>query len=511
MLLHRFLFISWEMMRGSRFQSLLLTASAMACLLPCAHAGELKIKLPKRSNATPVQRLNREGVQQLKGHHLEKARQLFLKAYLLDPDDPFTLNNLGYISELEGDADRALRYYELSSKNNSQAVIDLASRPELKGRPVQEAFAALQVPELQSNKANVQAISLLEKGRIAEAEAVLKQALAGDPHNPFTLNNMGYVMEQEGDLQSALRYYSSAASLHSEDKILVAPNPKWRGKTISEVAGENARAVNQTIAKGEDLNAKVARLNLQGVAAINHNDPEGALKFFKQAYKLDPKNAFSINNMGYVRELEGDRETAESYYQEARSAADANQRVTYATRRGAEGLRMGEVAQDNQVEVDARMEAIQATRRRSGGPVPQLKRRDNTVVQEPEVRQAPPLQGVTPPALPAPELPNRTEQPPSEQQPAQQPGLSEPLPESQQPPAARTPQQPGEVILPLPESQQPPNAKSPSQSPAQQAPPPSQQTQPQSQPEVIPPLPESQQPPAARTPPQQPSPQPQYR
>jgi Flp pilus assembly protein TadD len=499
-------------MRGSRFQSVLLMASVMACLLPYAYAGDLKIKLPKRSQATPVQQLNREGVQQLKRHHPEKAKRLFLKAYLLDPDDPFTLNNLGYISELEGDADRALRYYELSSKNNSQAVIDLASRPELKGRPLQEAFASLQVPELQSNKANVQAISLLGQGRIAEAEAVLKQALAGDPHNPFTLNNMGYVMEQEGDLQSALRYYSSAASLHSGDTVLVAPNPKWRGRAISEVADDNARAVNKEIAKGEDLNAQVARLNLRGVAAINHNDPQAALQFFKQAYKLDPRNAFSINNMGYVTELEGDRETAESYYQEARSAADANQKVTYATRRNAEGLRMKDVAQDNQVDVDARMEAIQAVRQRGGAPMPQLKRRDNTPVVEPEVKPAPPLQNVTPPALPAPELPNRTEQPPAEQQaPSQQPGIIEPLPESQQPPAAKTPQQPGDAIPPLPESQQPPNATTPSQPPTQQPPPPSQQTQPQSQPEVIPPLPESQQPPAARTPSQQPPPQPQQR
>src|SRR5205807_2615850 len=130
------------------------------------------------------------------------------------------------------------------------------------------------------------AISLVGKFRIVEAEAVLVQALAGDPHNPFTLNNMGYVMEQEGDLQSALRYYSSAASLHSDGTILVAPNPKWRGRSISEVAEENARAVNKEIAQGEDLDAQVARLNLRGVAAINHNDPEAALKFFQEAYKL---------------------------------------------------------------------------------------------------------------------------------------------------------------------------------------------------------------------------------
>jgi hypothetical protein len=30
----------------------------------------------------------------------EKAEAIFYKAYLYDPTDPFTLNNLGYISEL---------------------------------------------------------------------------------------------------------------------------------------------------------------------------------------------------------------------------------------------------------------------------------------------------------------------------------------------------------------------------------------------------------------------------
>jgi Flp pilus assembly protein TadD len=442
-----------------------------------------------------VQQLNREGVKEIEKHNVGKAKKLFYKAYLLDPDDPFTLNNLGYISELEGDAERALRYYELSSKNTSQAVIDRASRPDLKGRPLQEAFASLQLPELRANKANVQAISLLNKGRVAEAEAALTRVLEQDPHNPFTLNNLGFVMESEGDLQSALKYYSSAASMHSDEKVLVAPNPQWRGKGISEVAEQNARAVNRALAKGEDLPAQVARLNLRGVAALNHNDPKAAQNLFEQAYKLDPRSAFSLNNMGYVAEMNGDRETAESYYQEARSAADASRPVTYASRREAEGRKMGAVAQDNQTDVDSLIETVRQQRQREGGPI-QLKRRDNTPVIEPE-RQEPPLQGVTPPALPAPQLPDRrgSQQPNSD-------GLLEPLPESQQPPALRNDQQPTAqppqaqpgLMEPLPESQQPPASRTPQSAPQGQ---PAPQRQ---QPQILEPLPESQQPPAARNP-----------
>jgi Flp pilus assembly protein TadD len=484
-----------ENMRRATCKLALLTALAVATLCTPGFTQSLKIPLPKRSKETPVQQLNREGVKQVQKHNIGKAKRLFYKAYLLDPDDPFTLNNLGYISELEGDAERALRYYELSSKNASQATIDRSSRPDLKGRPLQEAFASLQVPELKANKANVEAISLLNKGRVAEAESALKRALSEDPRNPFTLNNMGYVIESEGDLQSASKYYSSAASMHSDEKVLVAPNPQWRGKGISEIASQNARAVNKAIAKGEDLPAQVARLNLRGVAALNHNDPKGAREFFQQAYKLDPKNAFSLNNMGYAAEMEGDRETAESYYQEARSAADSNVPVTYASRRDVEGRKLGNVAQDNQTDVDSLIEAVRQQRQREGGPI-QLKHRDNTPVIEPE-KQEPPLQGVRSPALPAPQLPERHE---GQQGPG---GLLEPLPESQQPAAVQNPlppsgqpqSQPG-LMEPLPESQQPPAARAPQVQPGTQPP---AQT-PQQQPQLLEPLPESQQPPAARTP-----------
>ncbi len=512
------------------FRSLVLAVAAMTWLSVSLLAADLRITLPKRSKLTPVQELNREGVREVQKHHIDKAKRLFYKAYLLDPDDPFTLNNLGYISELEGDANRALKYYELSSKNNSQAKIDIASRPDLKGKPLQNAFALLQVPDLEANKANVQAISLVGQGRYAEAEGLLKKALGLSPRNPFTLNNMGYVMEAEGDLQSALRYYSSAATMHSDEKVLVAPNPKWRGKGISDIASQNARAVNQTISRSEDLNAQVARLNVRGVAALNHNDPKGAREFFQQAYKLDPNNAFSLNNMGYVTELEGDRESAATYYEDARKSADSNAKVTYATRREAEGQRIGEVGDQNQAEVNSVIETRRIERQKEGGPI-QLKRRDNSVVVEPDHPAAPLPEAAAPPSMPAPTMPNRTEQLPTGQEPG---GIMEPLPDSQQPPAVQNPQgqtsqpqqpstpQPqaapqdnnqgnGGLLMPLPDSQQPAavkNQQNQTSAPAQPQNNPPPQSQPQATPQdnnqgnggLLMPLPDSQQPAGAKSP-----------
>jgi len=92
-----------------------------------AFAGNLQIPIPERSISTPSQKLNREGVAELRHGHQEKAKRLFYRAYLLDPNDPFTLNNLGYVAELEGDADRALRYYALAARDHTAAIIDRSS------------------------------------------------------------------------------------------------------------------------------------------------------------------------------------------------------------------------------------------------------------------------------------------------------------------------------------------------------------------------------------------------
>src|SRR5215471_4014796 len=81
-----------------------------AIALPVA-AKDVRISLPKKSKPTPAQKLNQEGVKELEKHNYKQAKKLFYKAYLLDPDDPFTLNNLGYIAELDGQVDRAQRYY----------------------------------------------------------------------------------------------------------------------------------------------------------------------------------------------------------------------------------------------------------------------------------------------------------------------------------------------------------------------------------------------------------------
>jgi Flp pilus assembly protein TadD len=376
-----------NLLRPSHWQQLLLVA-VFGILAPTVHAGDLKITLPKRSKLTPVQRLNQEGVEAVSKHQYEKAGALFYKAYLYDPDDPFTLNNLAYMAELDGQVDRAQHLYELASQQMTDAVIARASTPKLQGEPFREALAGIHDQSMQVSRANVGAVHLLSQHRGSEAEAELQTMLAVDPRNPYTLNNLGVAKEAEGDLESALKYYTAAADTHSIQPVVVTFDRSWRGRPISEMAADSARRLRTRI-QTETVHERAAMLNLRGVAAINRNDWQDADRKFRDAYSLDPNNAFSMNNIGYLAEMNGDPETAQTFYEKARQAQAAGARVDLATRRSAEGMKLFEVSNDNDQKVGAKITEEAQARRREPGPI-ELKHRDNTPVIEPVQPTIPP-------------------------------------------------------------------------------------------------------------------------
>lgn len=452
----------------------------LAALAGSASAGDVRISIPKHTKPTPVQKLNQEGVKEVEKHHYKKAKSLFYKAYLIDPNDPFTLNNLGYIAELEGQADRAQRYYSLAQEQNSDAVVYKSTERAAVGQPVDKIAGNAADAKMQINRINVYAIGLLQKDKAPEADLALQKALKLDPNNPFTLNNLGYAREKEGELEDAYKFYVEAANQHSDTPIVVTMKQSWRGKGISEIAASNANKVRNLMNREQDTTAQVARLNTRGVNAINRNDYKLARQYFEKAYKLDPKNAFALNNMGYLAELDGDRETADFYYDKAREADQSSMKVAYATRKDVEGLKLSAVAGDSDDAVNKATEEAAELRRAQGGPVV-LRYRNDQPVMEPATPPQPP------PVTPTPSAPEPTGN-----------GLLQPLPDNAQPPAANQPSgnaapssgQPANtppvenngngLLMPLPDNQQPPATEQPNTKSQPNVPrPPDHQSQPQ--------------------------------
>ena len=372
-------------------RGLLITAFALGIAGPAAHAKDFRINIPRRSESTPVQRLNREGVEAARKHDYEKARGLFYRAYLLDPDDPFTLNNLGFMAEIDGQVDRAQRFYALAAENSTNAVVDRASSSLVEGVPFKTALGGMRNTALEVNRANFQAIQLLSDSRALEADTLLQHTLKIDPQNPFTLNNMGVAKESEGDFEGAQRYYHAAAASHSNEPVIVTLNGASRGKPVSEIAEANSQRLSQRLKSDDAFKIKVDRLNFRGVQAVNRNDWDEAGKDFLEAYKIDPQNAFVLNNLGYLAEMQGDEETAQLFYQRAQIASDASARIGLATRLSATGMKLVDVAQESVRDVQAGIEQQQQARRRRPGPIV-LRHRDNTPVIEPEQPPATPAQ-----------------------------------------------------------------------------------------------------------------------
>lgn len=374
---------------------LLLAAATVAT------AADLRIHIPKHTEATPVQKLNREGVKEIQKHRLDRAEKLFYRAYLIDPDDPFTLNNLGYISELQGKIERAERYYQLAAKeNNSETIIAESSSRKLEGRKLSEITSSYGRLDLQVNRGNVQAMVLLQQGRNQEAEDVLRDTLKLDPRNPFTLNNLGFAMEGQGNLESALQYYNQASMTHSSEPIVVALDPHWRGKPISEIAFNNEEAVRRRLQSEQSSQDRAARLNVQGVSALNHNQDDKAYNYFRQAYKLDPQNAFSLNNMGYLSEAFGDQETADEFYNAAQRGNQAGTPVSTASHHEMVGEAVTDVAGANAQGTEANLQAQAEARRRQHAPIV-LRHRDNSPITAPESEPLP----TAPPASQTPSYP----------------------------------------------------------------------------------------------------------
>jgi Flp pilus assembly protein TadD len=373
-------------------------------------AQDLRITIPGRSQLTPVQRLNRDGVDAVLKHRYEKAEGLFYKAYLFDPADPFTLNNLGYVSELHGQLDRAEKFYKLAADGGCEAIIERSDEKQLAGKPMMYALGTSKNAPMRVNRLNVLGIEMLSQDRAFEALSILREALALDPKNPFTLNNLGVAEEATGNFEEALKNYGQVAASRASEQAVVTPKRSWRGKPVGELAADSAQNLRKRMAKLDPARARADMLAMEGVFAANRNDWSAARKDFLEAYPLDPQSAFALNNRGYVAERDGDPEAAKFFYAAAKRAENAGQRVGSATQSLAKGQQLSAVADDSSRKVDDQLQAYGQERRRQKGPV-ELRRRD----------------GATAPAATpvAPDAPTPEAQPPAAEPAAPPPALNQ--------------------------------------------------------------------------------------
>ena len=351
---------------------------------------EIRITIPRHSELTPVQKLNRDGVDEILHKHYERAEGLFFKAYLYDPTDPFTLNNIGYVSELQGEAERAEKFYVLAQEQGCDAVIERSTTEELKGKPMMDALGGIRNVPMRVNRMNVVGMGLLAEGHPFDALDTFTQAFALDPQSAFTMNNLGVASEATGDLENAVRYYDMAASTHSLQPVVVTVRKSSRGRPVSALAAASAQEVRARMAKMTSAQVHAEMLTVRGVAEVNSNNWDAARKDFVEAFQLDPDNAFALNNAGYVAERDGELEIARSYYVRAASARDAKARIGFASTLTAQGRPLVDLADESHSGVDSALDYYSRARLGKQGLI-RLRPRNPAVLPDSKAPSAGPL------------------------------------------------------------------------------------------------------------------------
>jgi tetratricopeptide (TPR) repeat protein len=167
--------------------------------------------------------------------------------------------------------------------------------------------------------------------------AIIEQALGPDhPSTATALNNLGYQLDLQGDLEGARQHYERALAIWEKalgpdhpDTALSLNNLGFLLRSKGDLAGalpyyERALAIREK-ALGPDHPYTALSLNNLGNLLRLKGDPAGALPYYERALAIrervlgpdHPDTAGSLNNLGYLLGAKGDDAGARKCYERA--------------------------------------------------------------------------------------------------------------------------------------------------------------------------------------------------
>ena len=169
-----------------------------------------------------VNRMNVDAMDLLSRDRGFEAVALLRETSALDPQNPFTLNNLGVAEETIGDYSSALKYYTAAAESHSSepVVVTLGSFMERKirephGRGERETAGRAAAERSTPPRNSPSCLTFAEYSRPirmigSQREQDFLRAYSLDPASAFSLNNRGYVAERDGDLEIGQFFYEKA-------------------------------------------------------------------------------------------------------------------------------------------------------------------------------------------------------------------------------------------------------------------------------------------------------------
>jgi Flp pilus assembly protein TadD len=181
-----------------------------------------------------------------------------------DPQNIFTLNNLGVAKEMEGESQEALKYYDEAATSGSDAAAVVTLNRSWRGKPVHEMAAqnarrlrnrlsTQQSDEIRLAELNLRGVSAVNRNDLKAADQDFRSAYAIDPSNPFALNNIGYVSEIEGDPETAQFFYDKARAVGGANATVgLATRSSAQGQKLFQVATDSDSKVEEKVNKDRE-------------------------------------------------------------------------------------------------------------------------------------------------------------------------------------------------------------------------------------------------------------------
>lgn len=177
--------------------------------------------------------------------------------------------------------------------------------------------------------------ALTDVGRVADAEAVLRRALAGEPEEPFLLTELARVLivadraaEAVGPAERAVAADPGLSRAHAMRALALAEDPKRRAEAVAaaetavELEPEGpfarrvlARAYLRARRGADALVAADAAVRLapesadahgtRGAVLLELDRPVDAEAAYREALRRDPRDVEALNNLGVAIQAQG--------------------------------------------------------------------------------------------------------------------------------------------------------------------------------------------------------------
>lgn len=255
----------------------------------------------------------------------ERAAALFERAFQKDPALTLAAFNAGVLWERQGDVTRAREAYlkALAVAPDDEAASQNLTRLRLRTGRAEEAESDLRAriaahptsPGLRNQLVEV----LLATGRTAAAEQEARRILKMDERNVPAMVNLATAYHQAGRFELARMVLENARQIAPRDASV------WGRLGFVELAlGDRAQAL-EAFRQAASLRADYTEAHVNyGVMLVEAEDWPGAVRELEQAVRLAPTNAAARMNLGNAYRGARQFEPAQREYERSLLLAPAN-------------------------------------------------------------------------------------------------------------------------------------------------------------------------------------------